>query len=510
MAWTNYHDWLMTEAIALMSEPGWNEQNEDGTYKFPDLMQRLEQIRGDLSTAAQGMGELPKLDPTTGQILRDESGQIVYESWDDKMGSLLSQFEQSRLQGEDFTNQQINALVGGTDGQWNPYDPATGLGVMSYPQIAQMVQQGYLAPGSNVAQGLYSNSILPDHAQQRWQSVASGLSSQWQTDLARTMGYATDFANTSQGLVQDYGQIGDAAEENYYSGAASTFQNLAEGAMTPEQMLALYQGQDVAGRYDQTLQNVLGHVDQMGEQQRKDITASYDKARASAEQGFSDRGLGNTTVRNSTLTGIAGQEAQELARLNEQMAGMKAGYEAQLGTAGNQANQQWLSQGMGAYQDVYGIQNQLASQYGAYQNTLGNQMAGLWQLPLDQQALANQQLAQFQLGYDSQMSAQANAAALGMAQGGLGAYADFYGMKNALGSQYADYVRGNGQMMAGLWGMAPQAIAGMTSAYPSLADVYNLASQGGTGSTGIFALPGFQPGMMFGTGTGAGGSGSGS
>lgn len=370
MAWNSYHDWLMTEAIALMSEPGWNEKNTDGTYKYPDLMSRVETIRSELSTAAQGMGELPKLDPTTGQIMRDESGAIVYESWDDKMGSLLSQFEQGRLQGEDFTNQQINALTGGTGGMWNPYDPTTGLGVMSYPQIAQMVQSGYLTPAASTLQSLYAGAITPEQAQQQWQAA-------W----------------------------GDPA---------------TQGTM--------------ANQYETARNRTLGYLDTAGQQASEDITNVFNQQRASAQQDLAARGLGNTTVVTGAMGGLAGQEAAEQRRLQESLGQLKA-------------------------------------------------------------------------GYDASLSSQANQAMLGMTTGGLGAYGDFYGQQNALGSQYANYLSGAGQVMGGLWGMAPAAIGGMTTAYPSLADIYNLASQAGVGSTGLFALPGFQPGTMFGTGSGSGSGG---
>ena len=370
MAWNNYHDWLMTEAIALMSEPGWNEQNEDGTYKYPDLMTRLESIRGELSTAAQGMGDLPKLDPTTGTIVRDEAGNIVYESWDDKMGSLLSQFEQSRVQGEQFTDRQINALLGGTGGQWNAYDPATGLGVMSYPQLAAAVQSQYLNPAGTTLGSLYSGAVTPEQAQQRWQAA-------W----------------------------GDPAQQG-----------------------------SLANQYETARNRTMGYLDNAGQQAAQDITNTFTQQRAVSQQDLAQRGLGNTTVVNSAMGGLASQEAAEQRRLQESLGQLKAGYE-------------------------------------------------------------------------SALSGQANQAALGMATGGLGAYGDFYSQQNALGSQYADYLSGAGQLMGGLWGMAPAAVAGITSAYPSLADIYNMASQAGTGATGIFALPGFQPGMTFATGTGSSGGG---
>jgi len=370
MAWNSYHDWLMTEAIALMSEPGWNEQNEDGTYKYPDLMSRLEAIRGELSTAAQGMGDLPKLDPATGAMVRDQSGNIVYESWDDKMGNLLSQFEQARVQGEQFTDQQINALLGGTGGRWDQYNPATGLGVMSYPQLAAAVQSQYVNPAGTTLSSMYSGAITPQQAQQRWQQA-------W----------------------------GDPAQQG-----------------------------TLANQYEAARSRTMGYLDNAGQQAAKDITSAFGQQRAATQQDLAQRGLGNTTVVNSALSGLTTQEAAEQRRLQESLGQLKAGYE-------------------------------------------------------------------------SALSGQANQAALGMATGGLGAYGDFYGQQNALGSQYANYLSGAGQLMGGLWGQAPAAVAGITSAYPSLADVYNLASQAGVGSTGIFALPGFQPGMVFGASTGAAGSG---
>lgn len=511
MAWNSYHDWLMTEAIALMSEPGWNEKNEDGTYKYPDLMSRLEAIRGELSTAAQGMGDLPKLDPTTGAIIRDQAGNVVYESWDEKIGNLLSQFEQARVQGEQFTDQQINALLGGTGGRWEQYNPATGLGVMSYPQVAAAVQSQYLNPAVTTLGNMYAQAITPQQAQEQWQQAwgdvgqAGSLANLYDQARQRTMGYVSDYGTRSQSLIgtpgMTYSDIPQAAMNQFYGGARTALSNLYSGAMTPEQILGKYRdvSDEMRGGYDQTLQNVMGYVDQMGNQQRRDITAAYDKARAAADQGLAKRGLGNTTVRNSLMTGIAGQESQEMARLNEQLANLKAGYEAQLGTSGNQAQAAMMQQGMGAYQDIYGLGTQLGSQYANYLNQLGNQMSSLWQVPLEQAGQSSQQLAQMQAAYDAQLGSQFNQAALGLTTGGLGAYGDFYSQQNALGSQYANYLSGAGQLMGGLWGQAPQAVAGITMAYPSLTDIYNLASQAGTGSTGIFALPGFQPGMVFGT-----------
>ncbi len=359
--WTSYHDWLMTEAIALMSEPGWNEQNEDGSYKYPDLMSRLDSIRSELSTAAQNMGNMPKLDPTTGQIVKDDAGNIVYESWDDRMGSLLSQFEQARIQGEGFTNQQIAGILGGdpTTGQWQPYNPETGTGVMTYPQLAQAVQSGYFQPGADVMGQLWDQRIDPAHAQFKWQNA-------WGSQ---------------------------------------------------------YNPNSLANMYSGTRNRVMGYLDQMGQQSAQDISNTFTQARASADQDLSARGLGNTTVRTSTMGGIGAQESAEQRRLQESLAGMKA-------------------------------------------------------------------------QYDSALSSEANQARMAFETGGLGAYSDFYNQQNALGSLYGNYMQGLGQNMASLWSQAPNALANIVSAYPSLADIYNLASQAGTGSTGIYALPGFQPGTV--------------
>ncbi len=57
----------------------------------------------------------------------------------------------------------------------------------------------------------------------------------------------------------------------------------------------------------------------LGQQERADIRGIYQQRMAQADQGLTNRGLGNSTVRSSVQRGMASGEAQDVARLNEQL-----------------------------------------------------------------------------------------------------------------------------------------------------------------------------------------------
>lgn len=105
MAWTSYHDALMQEQIALMTEPQW--------YSQPTITDRLTQIRNELNTAQQTIGQMPTLDPVTGELLRDGGGNIIYETPEEGISGLFSQMQQAQIQGNAANEGRYQQLLTG-------------------------------------------------------------------------------------------------------------------------------------------------------------------------------------------------------------------------------------------------------------------------------------------------------------------------------------------------------------------------------------------------------------
>lgn len=121
MAWTSYHDGLLQEMAVLMTEPDWSSDATitarlygEGGPASPDP----NSIAGRLATAGGETGRIPKFETDaqgnpTGKIERDGSGEIVWQSPDEGMASLLEQFETARIQGNAANEQRYNQLLSG-------------------------------------------------------------------------------------------------------------------------------------------------------------------------------------------------------------------------------------------------------------------------------------------------------------------------------------------------------------------------------------------------------------
>jgi len=76
----------------------------------------------------------------------------------------------------------------------------------------------------------------------------------------------------------------------------------------------------MAGTYGQ----IMSHLDKLGETARARIGEQAARARASSEQDLTSRGLGNTTIRETTRRGIAAEEEKALQSAEEGLAAQKA------------------------------------------------------------------------------------------------------------------------------------------------------------------------------------------
>lgn len=273
MAWTAYHDQLQQEAIALMTEPEWYNQatilkrlyGDGGTSSAPTS----NSLVGQLSAAGQDLGKTPRLD-ANGEIVRDGSGVIQYMDGDERLATLMSQFEKGRLQAEAANESRYGELVSG-----------------------------------------YQN---------RADSVIGGV----QRDA---QGNITGGVPTYKSVGQDYGVGLDA----------------------------------VTGGYQTRESDVMSNFNQYGQQARQDIANNYTQQRATADQGLTNRGLGNTTVRSSVLGGVNSREQQDMGRfdqdLSKQRADMLGGLRGDTLGAQSQAVQgkaQFGTTQLGAMSDLFG------------------------------------------------------------------------------------------------------------------------------------------------------------
>lgn len=76
--------------------------------------------------------------------------------------------------------------------------------------------------------------------------------------------------------------------------------------------------------------NVMGELEGIGTQGRKDINEAYGNAITQNNQGMVDSGLYGSTVNATLNTGINRERAGSLSRLNENIGQMRAGYESAL------------------------------------------------------------------------------------------------------------------------------------------------------------------------------------
>lgn len=137
---------------------------------------------------------------------------------------------------------------------------------------------------------------------------------------------------------------------------------------------------------------VMSGIDTIGGARRQEIADQYQAAQGAATQSLTNRGLGNSTVVDSVNRGLQYDRQKSETQLSDDLAGMRAGYQSNIGLANlgylNQANQQrtdlgqnqlgWMNSVNAPYPDA-GMYSQLAQQYGATAGggTMGAAAGGL-------------------------------------------------------------------------------------------------------------------------------------
>lgn len=101
----------------------------------------------------------------------------------------------------------------------------------------------------------------------------------------------------------------------------------------------------------------------LGDRARQDVRDTYTAQRSQADQGLQSRGLGNTTVRNSVMGGIANQENADLGRVNEQLRSQQIGMQSQWTQDALNARQQGAMMNFQSGQLPLQFQSQAAQGY---------------------------------------------------------------------------------------------------------------------------------------------------
>jgi hypothetical protein len=184
-----------------------------------------------------------------------------------------------------------------------------------------------------------------------------------------------DFSGNPAGLANSYASAYNSSlgmnQQNY--------NNILQGyQQTQAQQQAAQQG--VQQGYGNLSGAVLGGIQGIGASRSQDIASDYARQSGAAAQSLISRGLGNTTIQDSVQRGLAFDKSRADTTLANQMAGLQAGYQSQLGLAGlgyagqaaaqntDQANRQlgWMNSVNAGYPDA-SLYARLAQMYGAGQ-----------------------------------------------------------------------------------------------------------------------------------------------
>lgn len=101
-------------------------------------------------------------------------------------------------------------------------------------------------------------------------------------------------------------------------------------------------GQGITRGYNDLSSAVLGGIQNIGQERARDIDLGYTTASGDLAQQMVSRGLGNSTVQGAMQRGLAFDRQRSQNALAEQVAGLRAGYQSQLGQAGLAQRQQQL------------------------------------------------------------------------------------------------------------------------------------------------------------------------
>lgn len=159
----------------------------------------------------------------------------------------------------------------------------------------------------------------------------------------------------------------------------ANYGNILKGYQDSLQQLQDSQNAITQG-YGGLTQQVMGNLNNIEASQKQAILDQYAQAGGHATQSLTSRGLGNTTVADSVRRGLEYDRAKAETGLANQMAGLRAGYQQNLGMADlayrnqaamqnaglAQAQLQWMNSVNAGYPNA-GLYGQLASQFGQTQ-----------------------------------------------------------------------------------------------------------------------------------------------
>jgi hypothetical protein len=235
-------------------------------------------------------------------------------------------------------------------------NPFAASGSPQLQQLGQQYQQGY-------------DSALALNAA-NYQNILSGYQ---QTAGAQRSAY--------DALGAGYADLGNQLGRQQYQVAQAYDTNLGDLRAASNR---LTQG------YDALTNQVLGGIQGIGQSRARDIDAAATARSAQLAQQMINSGLGNSTVQAAFQRGIMLDRERAQNALAEQIAGLRAGYQSQLGQANlNQQQAQIMAQnqqanlGLGYQAQAFLNQNQLGLQglaarergYGADTALAQNQLA---------------------------------------------------------------------------------------------------------------------------------------
>lgn len=163
-----------------------------------------------------------------------------------------------------------------------------------------------------------------------------------------------------------FGAMQGAGQFDFSGNPASlgaNYQNAYQGALGFNSAL----GNQINQGYGQLSNNVQNTIQGMGSSQQQAINDQYAQQSGQAMQGLINSGLGNSTVTSSVQRGIDLDKAKAGNNLANQMAGLSAGYQSQIG--GQQLG--FLNSIQAPYPNA-ALYGQLAQQWGAAQQSNAN------------------------------------------------------------------------------------------------------------------------------------------
>lgn len=256
----------------------------------------------------------------------------------------------------------------------------------------------------------------------------------------------------------------------------------------------------IQGGYSDLYNNVIGGIQGIGASQHQAIEDAYAQNAGQARQGLISRGLGNTTVMDSTNRGLILDKQKANVALSNQIAQTTAGYQSQLGLSGLAYGNMANMQNTGQSNQQLGFMNSVNSLYpnsGEY-NSLFHAAGAKQQADADRQAMTRAAA-----GGRASVGAGAGVSGAGYKAGGSGPSGGFGLYGHALTPDTSAYSGGGGSGYSGPaysggispGGEMPAATQfDQTSPYqaPPQYDTYDLQSQQGYNTND----PGYQGGYQ--------------